>query len=61
MKNQKWLPAKDVAERYGVGDKWPWHQQRKDPRFPRGIRFSTGMTRWSSEQLDNYDRELVKQ
>ena len=45
MAELKWLPAKDVAARYGTGEKWPWYQQKNDPNFPRGVRFSNGMTR----------------
>ena len=61
MAELKWLPAKDVAARYGTGEKWPWYQQKNDPNFPRGVRFSNGITRWSTEQLDRYDRALIEQ
>lgn len=61
MKNHKWLQAKEVAERYGTGEKWAWHIQKKDARFPKGIRFSNGMTRWSAAQLDEYDAQLEAQ
>jgi predicted DNA-binding transcriptional regulator AlpA len=60
MSDTKWLPAKQVAQRYGTSEKWPWHQQKKDPRFPKGIRFSNGMTRWSRDALDAYDGTLIK-
>jgi|TARA_B110000879_G_C11128199_1_gene494820 predicted DNA-binding transcriptional regulator AlpA len=61
MTQPKWINAKQVAVRYGVSDKWPWHQQKNDPRFPRGVRFSNGMTRWSAEQLDAYDNTLAEE
>ena len=54
----KWIPAKEVAARYGTGEKWPWHQQKIDPRFPKGVRFTNGMTRWQVALLDEYDKAL---
>jgi predicted DNA-binding transcriptional regulator AlpA len=60
MTQPKWITAKEVATRYGTGNKWPWHQQRFDPRFPKGVRFSNGMTRWSATQLDTYDATLAE-
>ena len=59
MTSPRWISAKKVAARYGTGEKWPWHQQKIDPRFPKGVRFSNGMTRWHVGLLDQYDKALV--
>ena len=61
MASPKWIPAKEVAARYGTGEKWPWHQQKIDPRFPKGVRFTNGMTRWQVALLDEYDKALTEQ
>ena len=58
MTQNKWIDARSVAERYGASEKWPWYQQKIDPNFPREIKISGGMTRWSVEQLDRYDEML---
>lgn len=50
-----WLTAKSVGLRYEVNDKWVWKQQKRDPKFPQGVRFSNGMTRWNADSLDEYD------
>lgn len=54
---ETWLTAKSVGLRYEVNDKWVWKQQKRDPEFPQGVRFSNGMTRWSTDLLDEYDRQ----
>ena len=58
MASPKWIPAKEIAARYGTGEKWPWHQQKIDPRFPKGVQFTNGMTRWQVALLDEYDKAL---
>jgi len=50
-----WLTAKSVGLRYDVNEKWVWRQQKRDPKFPQGVRFSNGTTRWSAKRLDEYD------
>ena len=52
---RKWYDAKGVGERYSAGPKWVYHVQKNDPCFPKGVRFSNGMTRWSADCLDKYD------
>ncbi len=52
---QKWLTAKQVGDRYGTSEKWPWYMQKQDNTFPRGTRFSNGMTRWNIDELNAYD------
>ena len=61
MTPTKWMPAKEVAARYNTGEKWPWHQQKADPRFPKAVKFSNGMTRWNADQLDEYDEQLLSE
>jgi len=58
MNSPKWITARQVAARYGVNDKWAWHQMRRDPQFPKGVRFSNKMTRWNTADLDTYDATL---
>jgi len=58
MNSPKWITARQVAARYGVNDKWAWHQMRRDPHFPKGVRSSTKMTRWNTADLDTYDATL---
>jgi predicted DNA-binding transcriptional regulator AlpA len=58
MTQTKWITARQVAIRYGVNSKWPWHQMKRDTRFPRGVRFSNKMTRWNTAELDEYDAAL---
>ena len=41
MAELKWLPAKDVAARYGTGEKWPWYQQKMTPTFHEASGFLT--------------------
>ena len=53
-----WLTAKAVGLRYNVNEKWVWRQQRRDPKFPQGVRFTNGMTRWNAACLDEYDRQI---
>jgi predicted DNA-binding transcriptional regulator AlpA len=57
MAQAKWLTAAQVGARYGVCNKWVYAVQRRDPSFPRGVRFTNGTTRWSVEALDAYDAE----
>ena len=52
-----WLTAKSVGLRYDVNEKWVWRQQKRDPKFPQGVRFSNGTTRWSAKRLDEYDHQ----
>ena len=52
-----WLTAKSVGLRYDVNEKWVWRQQKRDPQFPQGVRFSNGTTRWSAKRLDEYDHQ----
>ena len=61
MAQQRWYTAKGVGMRYDTGPKWVWHQMKKDPRFPRGVRFSGGMTRWNEEDLAAYDDLIINQ
>ena len=58
MNSPKWITARQVAARYGVNNKWAWHQMRRDPHFPKGVRFSNKMTRWNTADLDTYDATL---
>ena len=58
MNSPKWITARQVAARYGVNDKLAWHQMRRDPHFPKGVRFSNKMTRWNTADLDTYDATL---
>ena len=58
MNSPKWITARQVSARYGVNDKWAWHQMRRDPHFPKGVRFSNKMTRWNTADLDTYDATL---
>lgn len=58
MNSPKWITAQQVAERYSVNNKWPWHQMKRDPLFPKGVRFSNKMTRWNTADLDTYDAAL---
>lgn len=59
MMSNVWLDANMVAKRYGAGAKWVWYKMRTDPNFPKGIRFSAGMTRWNLEQLNQYDELML--
>ena len=58
MTPPKWINARQVDIRYGVNDKWAWHQMKRDPHFPKGVRFSNKMTRWNTADLDAYDAAL---
>ena len=56
MAQKIWYDAKGVGERYSAGPKWVYYIQKNDPKFPQGVRFSNGMTRWNADRLDEYDR-----
>ena len=56
MAQKKWYDAKGVRERYSTEPKWVFYMQKSDPKFPQGVRFSNGMTRWNADCLDEYDR-----
>ena len=57
MAQKVWYDAKGVGERYSTSSKWVYHIQKTDPKFPQGIKFTGGMTRWSAHSLDEYDRQ----
>lgn len=59
MAQKIWYTAKGVGKRYDTSPKWVYHMQKIDPRFPKGVRFSGGMTRWSEEQLEHYDEQVA--
>ena len=61
MTQKKFLSAASVGQRYETGPKWVWHQMKNDPRFPKGVRFSGGMTRWSEDDLAAYDQIVLSE
>ena len=58
--SKEWFSAKSVKDRYDTSEKWVYHQQKNDPDFPKGVKFSDGMTRWSRKQLDEYDKKKME-
>ena len=49
-----WYDAKGVKNDIASSK---WLPIQTDPKFPQGVRFSNKMTRWSSDSLDEYDRQ----
>ena len=60
MTQHTWLTDKQVGLRYNTSPKWVWYHQKRDPRFPRGVKFSNGMTRWLASALEAYDATVAQ-
>ena len=56
---QIWLTDKQLALRYSCSRKWIWDQVKRDPAFPRPVKFSSGATRFNAEKADEYDAEKL--
>jgi predicted DNA-binding transcriptional regulator AlpA len=54
-----WLTDKQMALRYSCSRKWIWDQAKRDPDFPRPIKFTHGCTRWSAEAAAEYDAKKM--
>ncbi|MDA7551577.1 hypothetical protein N8760_07165 [Rhodobacteraceae bacterium] len=59
MTDKKWLTDRELASRYGVSRTWIWNQARREPKFPKPVKFSNGTTRFSVEKADQYDAEKL--
>ncbi len=53
--DQQWLSDKETGGRYSNSRKWTWDQVKRDPKFPRPVKFSNGCTRFSVQALNEYD------
>ena len=53
--DQLWVSDKETGGRYGNSRKWTWDQVKRDPKFPRPVKFSNGCTRFSVQALNEYD------
>lgn len=56
----KFIPDRGVAERYSVGrgTVWKWAAERRDG-FPRPHKLGHRITRWSVDELDEFDAKLA--
>jgi len=54
-----WLTDKEMALRYSCSRKWIWDQAKRDPAFPRPVKFSNGTTRFSAKKADAYDAKKL--
>ncbi len=51
----QFLSDKQFAARYGLTRQWVWQQVRRDPAFPRPIRFTNGCTRFDLRDVLAYE------
>ena len=56
---QIWLSDKQMALRYSCSHKWIWDQVKRDPAFPRHVKFSNGTTRFNAEKAAEYDAQKL--
>ena len=54
-----WLTDKEMAPRYSCSRKWIWDQSKRDPDFPKPVKFSNGTTRFSAEKAAEYDAKKI--
>ena len=54
---QIFLSDRQLGERYGVDRLTIWRWHRTDPTFPRAIRLSSNCTRWSLEEVEQWQEE----
>ncbi|MES9949345.1 MAG: AlpA family phage regulatory protein [Candidatus Thiodiazotropha sp.] len=54
---KRFLPAKKVADRYGVCVSTIW-QWARDGILPAPIKFGQRCTRWDSDKLDEHDQQV---
>ena len=59
--DQQWLSDKETGGRYSNSRKWTWDQVKRDPKFPRPVKFSNGCTRFSVQKLDEYDAAKLEE
>jgi predicted DNA-binding transcriptional regulator AlpA len=56
---QIWLSDKQMGERYNCSRKWVWDMCKRDPDFPRPVKFSNGTTRFNAEKAAAYDAKKM--
>lgn len=57
---QKYLSAREVSQRYGVGIATVWRWSAEGV-LPRPIKVGPNSTRWSVPALEEHDARLVEQ
>lgn len=55
---KKYIPAKEVASRYGVGISTIW-QWVKSGLLPAPKKFGQRCTRWDTDELDDHDKKAA--
>ena len=55
MTSQIYGSDTDVAARYGNHRSWTWRQLKKDPTFPKPVKFSPGCTRWRISDIEAWE------
>lgn len=53
---EEFLTDREVAKRYKVQKQTVWRWAKSSPSFPKPFKI-VGTTRWSSHELDEYDRK----
>ena len=54
----RFLSIDEVAQRYGVSHATVWRWAEKDGDFPKPIKLSAGTSRWSEEQLFEFENRV---
>jgi len=57
----RYLTIRDVAARYKVGSSTIWRWVEQNPNFPKPFKVSSGTTRWSEQQLVDFEAKFVPQ
>ncbi len=57
---KKYITDKEVAERYGVSVPTIWRWVKTIEGFPQPVKLTTGTTRWSLSDLDNWEKSQAK-
>lgn len=57
--DERYLPDRMVAERFGVQKQTIWRWAKTSPLFPKAIKFEGGTTRWRLSDLIAYERKVT--
>lgn len=58
-KSKTFITDAEIAKIYGVSRQTVWRWARLDPKFPKTIKLSAGVSRWKLSELEAWEQSKV--